>query len=437
MESFYDTIQEQLAKHSEIAKNIDLNVLSQKPGFKIEQFNNLIYIGQMCNGKKHGTGILKVVDSFKMYMGEWLEDQKSGLGYEKFSNGAEYYGSYENNKQNGYGEYFWVNGELYKGNWVDGKKSGYGEWNSQNQWYKGEWNNGYVEGRGVYQSEKGDLYTGDFIASMKHGMGEEQFANGDLFRGNFINGKPEGYGEYFWKCGSFYQGFFLNGMRHGQGLWQSSNQNLCDKYVGAYQFDKKSGYGEFTWVNGTIYKGWFQDDLRQGFGKMFSKGILIYQGEWENDVQAEKIRLKFQSKQKTLDHTAQHWKHTNVNEIQELEDESNISEEENVIFQDSMILPKKKTEKFRLTTLNIDNKTKSHRISPMKGSLKLPKSTVQSQNQKHRAQSYNQQNKQIIQQNRNRAFSTQNQVQMTNKQLDQSQKLSIPKKGKIKLEKLK
>lgn len=52
----------------------------------------------------------------------------------------------------------------------------------------------------------GDIYTGDFIASMKHGMGEERFSNGDLFRGNFKNGKPDGYGEYFWRCGSFYQG---------------------------------------------------------------------------------------------------------------------------------------------------------------------------------------------------------------------------------------
>ncbi|CAD8115205.1 unnamed protein product [Paramecium sonneborni] len=433
MKIFNDTIQDYIEKHSEITKMIDLNVLSQKPGFKIEQFNNLIYIGQMLDGKKHGTGILKVVGSYQIYIGEWKEDQKSGQGYEKFSNGAKYYGSYENNKQNGYGEYFWVNGEHYKGNWIDGKRSGYGEWISSNQYYKGEWNNDYVEGKGVYQSEKGDLYTGNFQASIKHGMGEELFANGDLFRGNFINGKPEGYGEYFWKCGSFYKGYFQNGMRHGHGLWQSSNQTLCEKYVGAYQFDKKQGYGEFTFINGTIYKGWFYDNHRQGFGEMFQKGIAIYQGDWEKDKYIEKSILNFQQKLKTLDNSAQYPKYTNADEIKELEDESNISEDQGTL-QNSLIIPKKQKEKFRLATLNLDNKTISHRISPMKESLKLPQSSISS---KKRVQSQNQCKKTIIQYNKNRAISTQIKLQKINQQPDQNWQYSTKKKGKIKLEKLK
>ncbi|CAK77973.1 unnamed protein product (macronuclear) [Paramecium tetraurelia] len=438
MEICFDTIQDQLAKHVDLAKIVDFNALSQKPGFKIEQCNSWIYIGQMMNGKKNGTGILKIVDSLKLYIGEWVVDQKQGLGYEKFSNGAEYYGSYENNKQNGYGEYFWVNGEIYKGHWIDGQKSGYGEWLGQNSWYKGEWKNGYVEGRGVYQSEKGDLYTGDFVASMKHGMGEERFSNGDLFRGNFINGKPEGYGEYVWKSGSLYQGFFLKGMRHGQGVWQSSTSSLCDKYDGAYQFDKKSGYGEFIWANGTVYKGQFQDDLRQGYGEIYSKGVLIYQGEWERDVQIEKsgLRLKFQQKQYIQNHIALYSKHPNVEEIKELEEESNGSEPERLL-QENRNIQQKRTEKFRLTTLHFDSRTKTHRISPMKRSLDLQNSSASVQNKKNRVQSQTQCKTQIIQQHKHRSISYSNQVQITNKEMSKNNQHSQPKKSRLKLEKLK
>ncbi|CAD8086112.1 unnamed protein product [Paramecium primaurelia] len=437
MEMFDDTIRELLSKNTDIAKIVDLEKLSQQPGFKIEQTNSYVYIGQVQNGLKHGTGILKLLDSFRIYVGEWKNDKKSGLAYEKFQSGAEYFGNYDNNKQNGYGEYVWANGESYKGNWIDGKKSGYGEWFGQNTSYKGEWNNGFVEGKGVYQSENGDQYTGDFLQSMKHGLGEEQFANGDKYVGSFKNGKPDGYGEYYWKNGSLYQGFFMDGMRHGHGVWQSNTQGKIDRYEGAYSNDKKCGYGEFIWSNGTVYKGNYFDDYRQGYGEMYQNGVIFYKGEWDRGIQVEKSNTRFQlqQKMKTQETTARKWKFNNIDEIQELEEETVTSGAEGKK-ENNPKITQKNPQQCRMKTLNVESKPSNSDFTPMKRSLQLQKKATPAIQTRSRTQSMGNCKIPILQQKQR---SNSNQIN-NNQKLEQLVKFSPYKQtlriGRFKLQKI-
>ena len=45
--------------------------------------------------------------SGRLYEGEWLNDVRSGKGYERYSNGNIYQGYFENGKAHGHGNYLW------------------------------------------------------------------------------------------------------------------------------------------------------------------------------------------------------------------------------------------------------------------------------------------------------------------------------------------
>jgi len=49
------------------------------------------------------------------YEGEFNNNRKHGLGFEKFPSKSEYTGYYVNGKPEGRGKYLWPNGEYYDG----------------------------------------------------------------------------------------------------------------------------------------------------------------------------------------------------------------------------------------------------------------------------------------------------------------------------------
>ena len=64
----------------------------------------------------------------RVYEGEWLDDQKSGLGFERYTDGSVYHGFYVGNQPHGRGKFTNGQGEMYEGEWINGTKHGKGFW---------------------------------------------------------------------------------------------------------------------------------------------------------------------------------------------------------------------------------------------------------------------------------------------------------------------
>ena len=76
-----------------------------------------------------------------MYEGEWKDDLREGIGFEKFENGNIYKGDFAFGKAQGRGIFVWRNGEVYEGEFYEGLKEGFGTWKCPNEGptYVGEW----------------------------------------------------------------------------------------------------------------------------------------------------------------------------------------------------------------------------------------------------------------------------------------------------------
>ena len=63
-----------------------------------------------------------------------------GKGTSTWPNGRKYIGEYVDNKKSGYGEYFWPDGRCYRGEWLNGLQHGKGVFvTSSGQEKYGEW----------------------------------------------------------------------------------------------------------------------------------------------------------------------------------------------------------------------------------------------------------------------------------------------------------
>ncbi len=99
------------------------------------------YKGRFLNGKKHGRGTLWDKEG-NVYMGEWRNDRRNGMGVQAFKvadwsedkytetwlreNTENYYGEFQNDVFYGEGTYRWADGTKYVGSWAANKKHGRG-----------------------------------------------------------------------------------------------------------------------------------------------------------------------------------------------------------------------------------------------------------------------------------------------------------------------
>lgn len=119
-----------------------------------------IYLGQWTNDKRNGVGIILITNGDE-YRGDWKNDQKSGKGILHLANGDVYAGSWVNDKMDGQGNYSWANGDRYNGNWKAGYRSGYGTQNYTNGTkYRGQWLNNKRHGDGMLYKGKRMLKAG-------------------------------------------------------------------------------------------------------------------------------------------------------------------------------------------------------------------------------------------------------------------------------------
>lgn len=175
-----------------------------------------------------GPAIL-IYDNFCVYVGETINNQRSGHGYKSLITNTDliYIGSYSQDRKSGKGDIIEMStGDLiYRGDWHNGKKHGKGFWKNKEDGkeaavYEGEFANDLMHGAGVLKWSNGDKYEGRFINGKRSGHGVMNFENGDKYEDEFLSNKLDGNGTYTWKNGEVYQGKFEKGKPFGPGAIQ-------------------------------------------------------------------------------------------------------------------------------------------------------------------------------------------------------------------------
>ena len=67
------------------------------------------------NDEMMGHGKFISADGKSIYEGEWVANEKHGVGNETFADGSKYIGDYEHGTRTGKGTFAWSNGQHYTG----------------------------------------------------------------------------------------------------------------------------------------------------------------------------------------------------------------------------------------------------------------------------------------------------------------------------------
>lgn len=75
-----------------------------------------------------------------IYVGQWKNGKRHGLGKQYYKDGSYYFGYWENNMTNGLGRLIHADGDIYEGNWFNDKAHGNGKYiHADGAQYVGEW----------------------------------------------------------------------------------------------------------------------------------------------------------------------------------------------------------------------------------------------------------------------------------------------------------
>ncbi len=295
----------------------------------------LLYEGDVKDGKRHGFGQAYDAKERLAYDGEWKNDQRDGFGL-----------AYENGVL------------IYRGEWRLGFRSGAGtsydivklsagsspgeanlvsgtfaldkimDSTARQYVYIGSMSDGTVTGRGkLYLVSQGGsthiraesfqtgrkglkVYDGEFKNGLKHGVGIQYMDGLKVYDGHYANDIYEGYGTMFhgstgqrayegsFKDGEFsgirglqyneagaliYDGAFANGHRNGEGTEYLGTVRL---YMGDFKDGLRHGQGEEYFGSlRVIYRGEYAKGKREGWGIEYdSLGVRIYEGLYRNGV---------------------------------------------------------------------------------------------------------------------------------------------------------
>ncbi|XP_027733963.1 radial spoke head 10 homolog B2 isoform X1 [Empidonax traillii] len=158
------------------------------------------YLGEWCNGKRHGKGIIYFDEEHaSWYSGEWVNNVREGWGMRRYKSGNVYEGQWKKNVRHGHGRMVWLAAnQEYVGQWVNGIQHGYGthvwffkrarlsQYPLRNE-YVGEFRQGERHGHGKFIYAGGAVYEGQWAWNKKHGKGKFVFKNGHAYEGEFVD----------------------------------------------------------------------------------------------------------------------------------------------------------------------------------------------------------------------------------------------------------
>ncbi|XP_074867371.1 radial spoke head 10 homolog B [Carettochelys insculpta] len=182
------------------------------------------YEGEVKNGIRHGFGMFKFGSHPVSYIGQWCEGKRHGKGtiYYNCEGTSWYDGDWVNNIKEGWGIRCYKSGNIYEGQWAKNMRHGEGRmrWLTTNQEYTGQWVNGIQHGYGTHtwflkripgsQYPLRNEYVGDFVNGDRHGHGRFFYASGAMYDGEWVCNKKHGFGKFVFKNGRIYEGEFMN-----------------------------------------------------------------------------------------------------------------------------------------------------------------------------------------------------------------------------------
>ena len=187
------------------------------------------------NGEFSGHGVYKSKPESIIYIGEFKNDQKNGMGF-MYSKGGMLYGEFKNDRL--------IRG-TGKRRFKDDHPTFEGDFENERLIYgKRDWPNG-------------DTYVGalDERGGIDDGKGVFTWANGAKYDGEYKDGLMHGFGVFTFD-GSVFEGQFKNDRKH-KGTLTSSDGNV---YKGYFKNNKKHGRGHLTLSNGAVLMGRFHED---------------------------------------------------------------------------------------------------------------------------------------------------------------------------------
>ena len=157
-------------------------------GFVVQTFpGDSFYCGFCAEGVRSAFGKLERPPA--LYVGNWEQNQRFGLGMQLLSDGSRYLGHWASNKMNGFGKFTWKDGRVYEGSW----------------------HNNSMHGKGVSKWPDGKVYVGEYMNNKKHGEGRLTYPNGDVYVGGWVNGEKAGKGTMMRSGGEVEEGVWRDG----------------------------------------------------------------------------------------------------------------------------------------------------------------------------------------------------------------------------------
>ena len=243
--------------------DIDIKEEHNSGFFNLDNFTNI----KENSGKKHiFFRIIKFKKGNIKYIGEICENRFHGTGILFYPNGnVQYIGYFIKNKYNGNGFYYDEMGNLY---------------------YIGEHSEDYSEGLGINLYPEFILRSmGNFVKDKLKGKGISFDINELILEGNFENDEMEKFGTSYDKKGKIiYEGLFHRNMYNCIGILTNSDKK--EIYFGEFKNWLAHGIGILIGKEKKIiYKGEFSKGVINGFGKLYNnKGMLKYEGNFKNMI---------------------------------------------------------------------------------------------------------------------------------------------------------
>jgi hypothetical protein len=322
------------------------NGIRQGKGYVIWS-DGTFYGGDWLNGTQTGEGVLINTTNLTYRSGIWNNgslvtdklitgniygDCQNNYGIYIWSNGDIYLGDYVNGERSGSGTYKWSIGDIYTGGWKGNLMDGYGDYTYSDGTIKsGIWKENVLQDASVDPAyDEGDendeaieefanylsnvtpptdeewaKYTGNAGASSAtgcisgdctSGFGTYVWDSGERYVGNWEDDERNGYGTNYFKDGRIYAGNWKSDARNGYG---EQTETDGTKKIGAWENDVfigsqakatgcisgdcTNGYGKYVWANGERYEGNWLDGLRNGLGTNYFSDGEIFSGNWKND----------------------------------------------------------------------------------------------------------------------------------------------------------
>lgn len=242
------------------------------------QESNGSYEGEWLENNKEGLGKKAFTDK-SIYMGHWKANMKEGQGVYIWQDETKYIGEWKEDKYHGQGLKLWSDGDQYQGGWKEDKKHGRGcyKWSNGDK-YEGEWEEDKQHGRGHFLWATGVQYLGYFKENMRNDPNATlTWPNGDKYTGMFKDNMIEGEGKYSHASGDVYVGEWRSSQRHGRATYV---YQYGGKFIGYFEDDERNGPGIYEWADGDRFEGTWKHGSRYGPGRLITKSGKVINQVW-------------------------------------------------------------------------------------------------------------------------------------------------------------